>query len=319
VIAALYDAAFQLPLTNFQDFVLAEIGKLLPFDSAVWATGINTTNQIHAVHLVNQAPDLMMRYAPAFVETDLVRARAIAEPGVAFRIEDVMSIDHYRSLPVYIEMGQDAGIEYSMGTAQNDPISGLSELILLWRADRDRPFTDAEREVKQLLVPHMVAAWRHRQLIGLVKQSASLDDTANHDGRAHSIVDATGMIYAVVGNFGAQLSDAAPGWIGPYLPDAIIKGLESDAATIHFGGHEVRFTRAGDRHIVTLTPQPDPVSLTAAELRTAELFAAGASYRDIAAKLDRSTYTVRNQISAAYRKLGVHTKLGLADAIRDRT
>jgi DNA-binding NarL/FixJ family response regulator len=51
-------------------------------------------------------------------------------------------------------------------------------------------------------------------------------------------------------------------------------------------------------------------------MRAALLFAAGSSYKDITAHLGLSTHTVRNQISSAYRKLGIHSKFELAKAIK---
>jgi DNA-binding CsgD family transcriptional regulator len=42
------------------------------------------------------------------------------------------------------------------------------------------------------------------------------------------------------------------------------------------------------------------------------MFAAGHTYSEIADALTLSRYTVRNQLSAAYRKLEVHSKLEMA-------
>ncbi len=105
VIASIYGAVFQQPLISFQDFVLNEIRALVPFDSAVWASGTHETNSIQAVHLLNLPADLMMRYKMEYVATDYLRARAIAEPGTSFRIEDVTSLEDYYALPAYTELG----------------------------------------------------------------------------------------------------------------------------------------------------------------------------------------------------------------------
>ena len=318
VIAALYDAAFQLPLTKFQDFAFEQVGRLVPHDSAVWATGDHATNQIHAVHLVNQPLDLMMRYDMAYVETDYVRARAIAEPGRSFRIEDVMSLEDYRALPAYTELGKDIGLEQSMATAQNDPTSGLSDLILLWRSDRHRPFSEAERQTTQILVPHMVAAWSHRQLVGVSKSVAGISESEMHRAQAHAIVDSRGLILAVIGDFGSQIARAVPGWIGPHLPSLVVDAMDAGGTTFQMSGYDIQLSSAEDRTIVTITPKARAGTLSQGEMRTALLFAAGASNKEIALDLGLSTFTVRNQISSTYRKLGIHTKLQLAEAIRNR-
>jgi DNA-binding CsgD family transcriptional regulator len=60
---------------------------------------------------------------------------------------------------------------------------------------------------------------------------------------------------------------------------------------------------------------PPALLLSAGELRTAQMFAAGHTYSEIADALTLSRYTVRNQLSAAYRKLEVHSKLEMARVI----
>jgi DNA-binding CsgD family transcriptional regulator len=317
-ILALFDGAFQMPLSSFQDFAFEQIGKLVPWDSGVWATGIHTTNQIHAVHFCNQPPDLMARYNMNYVATDLVRSRAIAEPGRTFRIEDVMHIDAYRALPVYTDLGQYVGIEYAMGTAQNDPASGLSELILLWRADRQRPFTDDERLIAQTLVPHMIGAWRHRQLIAVASIANGIQETDYSAGRALAIIDEDGMIYAVIGDFGLKLAEAVPGWVGPELPPVILSAMQSGKNVITINGYDIAFSKAENRRLIGITLHKNTGGLTDAEMKVAELFAGGSTSKQIAATTGLSNYTVRNQLSSAYRKLGVHSKLGLFEAIKHR-
>ncbi len=315
IIASLYGAAFQQPLTGFQDFALAQISQLVPFDSAVWATGINEINQIHAVHLLNLPADLMMRYKMEYVATDYIRARAIAEPGRAFRIEDVMRLDDYYTLPAYTELGREIGIEHAMATAHTDPISGLSELILLWRADRDCPFSDEEREITQTLVPHVVAGWQHRQLVAMGSLSAGVQEVETDQSRAHAIVDTSGLIYAVIGNFGDLFSKAVPGWNGPHLPDFVVEAINTGNVELKIGHYHILFSRAELRTIVVIAPQAKMDTLSAGELRAVRLYAGGASNKEIAAELNLSTHTVRNQISASYRKLGVHSKIELVIAL----
>jgi DNA-binding CsgD family transcriptional regulator len=56
----------------------------------------------------------------------------------------------------------------------------------------------------------------------------------------------------------------------------------------------------------------ETVPLSPGELRAAQMFAAGQTYSQIADALTLSRYTVRNQLTAAYRKLEVHSKLEMA-------
>ena len=55
------------------------------------------------------------------------------------------------------------------------------------------------------------------------------------------------------------------------------------------------------------------------ERRTAELASTGRSNQEIADELVLSVRTVESQLSAAYRKLGVRSRAGLAAALRSAT
>ncbi len=59
-----------------------------------------------------------------------------------------------------------------------------------------------------------------------------------------------------------------------------------------------------------------PGALTPAELRTAEMAAAGMTNRDVAQALFVSTKTIETQLSQAYAKLGIASRAELADALR---
>ncbi|UMB69212.1 helix-turn-helix transcriptional regulator [Mycobacterium paraterrae] len=63
------------------------------------------------------------------------------------------------------------------------------------------------------------------------------------------------------------------------------------------------------------SPRGDGRGLSAAELRTAKLAAAGRSNKQIAAELFISEKTVEMYLSAAYRKLGVRSRAGLSTAL----
>jgi DNA-binding CsgD family transcriptional regulator len=62
-----------------------------------------------------------------------------------------------------------------------------------------------------------------------------------------------------------------------------------------------------------------PGALTASELRVAKLAAAGKANRDIAQALFVSTRTVEVHLTSTYRKLGIESRTGLADALAGGT
>jgi DNA-binding CsgD family transcriptional regulator len=58
--------------------------------------------------------------------------------------------------------------------------------------------------------------------------------------------------------------------------------------------------------------------LSETELRVAELAASGLSNQEVAERAFLSVKTVEANLTRAYRKLGVRSRVGLANVIRDR-
>jgi DNA-binding CsgD family transcriptional regulator len=312
VVADLYSGPFHSGDDNFKDFAFSCIGKAVPFDSAVWASGDHDANRIFDIHLVNQEPTFLASYVANHVETDLVRARAIADPGVSYRIEDTMPMEAYRALPVYQEFGARMGIEHSMGTAAYDPVTGVLNLVLLWRADRDAPFTDEERRLKEKLVPHMVKSWHHRETLRLLKLSRPEAGTMDGVPVGAAIIDPSGLVRAADAAFGNSLRAVYEGWTGPDLPAELARFISSGQDVQDMDACRFRLVRSEQGHILIATARSPVSSLSPTELEVARLYAQGQSYSEIAADRAVSTSTVRNQIAAIFRKLGLHSKLELA-------
>ena len=52
-------------------------------------------------------------------------------------------------------------IEWSLLTLLVEPVSSLQEFLTRWRHDPARPFSEAERHCKELLMPHLADARLH--------------------------------------------------------------------------------------------------------------------------------------------------------------
>jgi DNA-binding CsgD family transcriptional regulator len=318
-IASLYESAFQSPLESFQQFTFDCVGEVLPFDSGAWMVGVHETNQLNsAFHYQRPAIDVA-RYLERYGDDDGVRRLSANSPGTPFRIEDTIDLETYRTLPIYQEAGRLGGIEYAMGITLREPVTGLLDFLVLYRADKACPFSDEERTAFKALAPHMAAAWRHRQIVGLFKIAKGAGDGHLVPQRGHGMVDNLGTVFAADPDFAQALSDAFGGWTGTILPSAVKAFIASDDHQASINGLDLLLTRGEQRHILTVSDSASPSPLSEGELRTAKLFAAGNTYHEIAQMLGLSHYTVRNQLSAAYRKLGVHSKVELAAAIVVRT
>jgi DNA-binding CsgD family transcriptional regulator len=199
----------------------------------------------------------------------------------------------------------------AMGVTLREPVTGLFDYIVLYRADQACPFSDVERAVFQALAPHMAAAWRHRQIVGLFEQSkgAVLGEFATK--RIHAVIDDLGAIYVADNDFAAALNDAFDGWTGSILPEPLRDFIATGEKNATVAGLEFVINRSGNRHILTLHGGPQNIALSEGEHRTARLFASGHTHQQIAQQFGISHHTVRNQIANVYRKLDVHSKVEL--------
>lgn len=310
-IIAIHDGVFHSPFSGFQAFVLERLRALITFDSAAWINGGHFGNDMHSLLLINQNNTLIERYLADYSEIDLVRNHAAANPGKAFRIEDTMPIQMYREHRAYRELWQPAGIEHAMAIAAVDPISGLVELIVLWGADPDRPFTDDERTLLEACAPHIMAVWRHRHLLHLYEQSVAVPSAQQFRRRGHAICDGAGTIYASDQHFSKAMSDNFPSWVGPELPACLKSMIQSGTALMMIDGLDFSLTRGEQRSLLSVSKATPPLPLSAAELRVARLFGSGQTHSEIASSIGVTRSTVRNQLSAVYRKLSIHSKVEL--------
>jgi DNA-binding CsgD family transcriptional regulator len=303
VTSLMQEALFHIPHTEYQNFVLEVIRAHIPFDSAAW------WNPKTGLYLINQDSLNIARFVMHYADQDLVRVAASASPGQAFRIEDTMS--DYRSRPIYLELGKSIGIEQALGMILVDPATHFEDYFVLWRARADTPFSDSERTDLPAYARAMVTAWGQRQALDQMMRAAE-------GTRQYALVTNNGIITAAGAGFSERLTELFGDGDGQDMPPTLCALLGKGDGCTKIGDGNIRTASIGEFRIISIGPATQPSSLSTAEMRTALLFAAGSDYKSIAAQLGLSTHTVRNQISSAYRKLGVHSKMGLAEAIKYR-
>ncbi|MEW5686017.1 MAG: helix-turn-helix transcriptional regulator [Pseudomonadota bacterium] len=290
---------------------MERLRSILPFDSGVWATGVRSTNVALSVTMIDHPPEVLVDYALNWQGQDFVRAKAAANPGVAFRNEDVMPLADYHQTEIYRRFSRPAGIVHALGTVQADAVTDIGELIFLFRADPAAAFTDAERRVAERLTLHMAAAWRQRQVAHYYETAAGGARSRSAEG-AGAVIDGSGLIYAADDNFSLALRRHFPDWEGPTIPPSVLPVFAAADGMLTAQGLDFSLSRGVDRHILTVTSARRANRLTRAETRVARLFAEGLTHSAIALRLGVSQSTIRNQIAAIYRKLDIHSKAELA-------
>ncbi len=318
LIARIYAGVFEHPLATFKEATLASVNSLIPFDSGIWASGVHATSTIFSVAVYNYPLEQVVAYSFNWQEHDFVRAAAVAAPGRTLRNEDVMPLEDYHQSRIYLEYSSPSGIEHSLGTALADPVTTLGELIYLFRADLDRPFTDAERDLKQRIAPHLEAAWRQKQVLQSYSGESQGPDSLAKIPSGHAVVDPSGHLHAADSHFSDTLAKIFPDWTGPLLPDALMPLRLANNDTLVTGGQRFVVRRGADRLLIHIENTVPLALLSNREQRVASLFADGLTQSEIAGKIGVSVSTVRNQIASTYRKLNVHTKVDLVRALKQR-
>ncbi len=160
----LHRGATVRPLPEFADWAFDTLKRHIPFDSALWASGHvdpDGTPVVHSHRLYRQPAQLMLDYAP-LARHDNVFATSLAQPGVS------LAVDTRGFAPALFRDYLDRyRIEHVLNTCDVDPFTGLLDDIALWRAERDRPFDDAERRFMQAAFPHLIEASTRNRLAHL--------------------------------------------------------------------------------------------------------------------------------------------------------
>ncbi|MBJ7411786.1 MAG: helix-turn-helix transcriptional regulator [Phenylobacterium sp.] len=314
-LAEVYQGVFSHPFESFKEATLRRLRALLPFDSAVWGSGLHSTNEMLSVSVVDLAAPSLMAYAAEWQEQDFVRNAAVSEPGRAFRPEDLMRREDYERTDIYRQYSKPVGIEHSLGIVDRNPTTDIGELIFLFRADPGWPFGDAERDLVEALAPHLIDAWGQSQIAHHYRAAADGSASGFHGYDSYAVADAAGVLHASGQDFTRALRAIAPGWLGPRLPPQLEPLQRGGLGTLNLGDDEFTVWFLGDRRLFAVAPRRGTFGLSPAEARVARLYAGGARQRDIARQLGVSVSTVRNQLASVYLKLDVHSKLELLRAV----
>lgn len=307
----LYRLAQDAPAADFQTQVLEAVREKLAFDSAVWATGVIEPEGAtpHAIFVYRQPPDMIENWG-RIKPRDTLIFEAFKQVGQT--INGALGSDPCWQARFGADMKaliKRYGMEHTLMTMTATPQLQLYTAVSFFRADPGHPFTEAERLLKQNLLPHLAEAWNISRF-GFVNSARNNITQLSH-GRA--ISDSQGVLYNADRNFTGFILAEWPDWVGPHLPAALMKTLAGNNPRRYTGRHTVVSVEKLDnlellsaRHISAIDV------LSSRERAVAALFAKGADYRSIADTLHIAPTTVRNHIQHIYAKLGVSNKIEMA-------
>lgn len=297
------------PMNRYQDWALEQIGRILPFDSALWMTGALTSDGedavFHTHHLYRQPAQLLADWSRTRDRTVFSR-RVFAHPGNTLACETARELG-----PELAAHARRYGIEHILATANVDPLTSLSELISIYRADAGSPFGEAERLFMQALVPHLTETYRINRLYQLTHlQSAS-------PSLAAATADNQGMLQIADPAFTELLTEEWPDWRGARLPSDLLERIAAEGG--RYAGSRIILYHSPLHNVTLLRGRRKSRidNLSDRENEIAIHFASGRTHKEIARQIGLSPATVRNHLTAAYVKLNVGSKAELIHLLRE--
>lgn len=306
----LHRGAAEQPFESFVDWALGALKEHIPFDSGLWACGHAGPDGAPVVHshwLYHQPAQLMVDYAP-LAHQDTVFAESLQKPGISVVADARLSVPAV--FGAYLDRYR---IEHVLTTCDVDPVTGLLDDIALWRAERARPFGEAERRFMQAAFPHLIEAFTRNRLNHL----SSVASSRSAGPWSAAAADRTGLLHYAENRFPQLLREQWPDWLGPLLPPPLAEAVAAGEARRSAGEKlVVRITPLHDLMLLQARPCAAIDRLTAREREIAIHTAQGLSHKDIARLLDLSPATVRNHLATACRRLGARNKAQLAALVQ---
>jgi DNA-binding CsgD family transcriptional regulator len=301
----LYALSRDLPVDRFQKAALARLRSELPFRSAWWGTARGRPGGDLRLHnsFFDALPDEFAAHWDAAKHDDTLAVLVTATPGVAAS----MAATELHRMTELRSMVERFGIGSAMAIAEFDARLNLFTFLSLYRAPGDAPFDADDRCLHELVMPHLTAAWR----ANWQQHFARVRADANGVCGGLAVADQFGLLRATDASFADLLRSEWPQWKGAALPAPLHESIARDR--LYCGRRlSVELWRERDLTVLRARPRSRFDQLSPREAEIADCYREGLSYKEIAARLACSPYTIRHHLRAIYDKLGVSNKAELA-------
>lgn len=303
----LYGRAQECAPGEFIEDSMQIISRLLPFDSGTAVRAQFSDDgemRLQSMYAYRQ-PVEKLHDRDSLTSPDPALAEAFRRRGRSTSF-DFALIDK-RKYPDLIAYIRKYDVAQSMVYIPATPPAHGIGLVALWRASRKRNYTADDVALADLVLPHLFQA----------RQINDRLHGGRRDGGALLLVsDSQGCLQFSDDDANHMLQAEWPAWHPPVLPPAFFRALRDGGSGSYTGRTLTARIRPQGKHLhIMLEPLTHRALLTPAELAIAELAAAGASYKEVAAQLRLSPATVRNQLHKVYDKLRISNKTALASAL----
>lgn len=319
----LYEGALRHSVYDFSEHSLKLVKGALQFNSATLidylisgddCIGMQTIHLHHAPieklqERVLYAGEEALLKEGLLVSHDTILKAAIANRGKSVAA-DVQQVFRKNPLLDYCRKFDNA---HSLVIA-SPTRDGAFSLAAFWRADRKKAYSANDKALTTQLLPHLLRARQINQQLAIsgIPGNARLANPA----RATIMSTFDGRLYMISSAATALLQREWKQWLPPVLPARLMNELASNARR-RFVGKSITVAASVQGKLLCL--EIDALSgvdmLTPAESRVAHLAASGLQYKEIAKCVQAAPATVRNQLQAVYRKLGITNKTALVAAL----
>lgn len=232
---------------------------------------------------------------------DPLLTRCVSKPGRTHCYSVHERTD--RRLAEYARRGDS---EHSMSFIQFDDGGESVSALTFWRTRRGARFCCPDVQLADDLLPHVRQALRINQKL----MTSAL--TGRHGGCGVVVAEPCGAIHHIDDIALVLLRREFPFWLSHELPKEVVREIVADGARQYLGRQIVlKLRRRGTVLVLAVTARAACPGLTPAELRAVDAIVRHGSYKEAARHLELSPATVRNQLHAVYRKLGIRGKTGL--------
>jgi DNA-binding CsgD family transcriptional regulator len=241
----------------------------------------------------------------------------------ALKLSDFLTQRELHRTRLYDRRHRPWGIEYEMCVAIPSPLWHTKTFLFLRAGGRD--FTERDRLVLNLLLPHLARLWHAARTRRLLNSAlAELDRADEHGGRGVILLGLGDEVEFASPPSQRLLREFFPPASGGRLPTALAEWVESETAKplVRCRGERRLMVRRANGALL-LEERNEQAELTAREREVLAWVARGMTNAEIARLLWLAPSTVRKHLENVYAKLGVSTRtaavahfLGLVDAER---
>jgi DNA-binding CsgD family transcriptional regulator len=297
--------ARECDVTDFSRDGVDWVRRQVPCSTAAWVTSTPLAPAFVDAFIHAADPSGLMESFAAIGNLNTLGEAMLKAPRTVCRQRfDDPAIHVPRFAPLRAHMTR-FGLFETLGVAWPIPETSMVSALMVARRSDERRFTRSDERALLRIAHWLVEALATNRLLGRLEGA---------QGRPVAFLDASGLI-RYVDEAGRQ----ALGWFrdesSPYAPASWLKAARGRRFLLPEGadgqGCQLVFHTHRDGHLVLVERRGD-FALTPRQLEVARRYAAGESYKEIAAGLRLSPATVRNHLQQIFQRLEVHSRSELA-------